>query len=447
LVCAHAPEVNMKVQVEEVSSVEKRLSFEIPGEAVSQEVESAYRTLNQSVKLKGFRPGKIPRSILERYYGKQVAEDVQNKLISDSYARALEENNIFPVGEPSVLDRQFAENKEFKYSLTVETKPEISVAGYEGLEIEREKPSVSDADVEARLAELRERSAQLKPLSASRPVQEKDFVVFDFEGSLDGQPLEGWKANDHLAEAGRKMLMGDLDLHLVGLAPGEEKTVSLALPETYARKELAGKEIRVRLKVKEIKEKILPALDDDFAKDTGDHATLADLREKLRRTLEEEQNARAEQAAKDRLLTRLIEKTPFDVPKSMVERQLQTLVSRAEWRLANQGLRLDPQNPERQKFRESLRPAAEREVRSMLILEKIADLEKISVGDEELEARLETLARELNQRPEALRSLYEKDERLEDLRARLRDEKTLESLLSRAKVSGAPQPVPGSEKK
>jgi len=437
----------MKVQMENVSPVEKKLSFEIPREVVSQEMESAYRTLNYNVKLKGFRPGKVPGSILERYYKNQVSEEVQTKLISDSYVKAIDENKLFPVSEPAVLDRQFEEGKDFKYTVSVEIKPEVSVADYKGLETEREKAPVSDADVETRLRDLQEHHAQLKPIAGQRAVQEKDFVVFDFEGTLEGKPLDGWKVNDHLAEVGRKMLIADLDLHLVGLGPQEEKDVTVTLPENYGRKELAGKQIQVHLKVKEIKEKILPALDDDFAKDVGDHATLAELKARLRQNLEEQKNALADQAAKDRLISRLIEKTPFDLPKSMIDHQLQTLMSRAEWRLANQGVRIDPQDPERQKIRETLQPAAEREVRSMLILEKIAEMEKITVSDDELGQRLERMARDLNQRPEALRSLYQREDRLEDLRAQLRQEKTQDFLLSQAKITETSGPAPEPEKK
>jgi len=247
---------------------------------------------------------------------------------------------------------------------------------------------------------------------------------------------------------GRKMLIADLDLHLVGLGPQEEKDVTLTLPENYGRKELAGKQIQVHLKVKEIKEKILAALDDDFAKDVGDHATLVELKARLRQNLEEQRNALADQAAKDKLLSRLIEKTPFDLPKSMIDRQLEALMSRAEWRLANQeGVRIDPQDPERQKIRETLQPAAEKEVRSMLILEKIAEVEKIAVGEDELGQRLEKIARELNQRPEALRSLYQREDRLEGLRAQLREEKTLDFLLNHAKITETSGPAPEPEKK
>ncbi len=437
----------MKVQIENVNPVEKKISFEIPWETVSQEIESAYRSLNQNVKLKGFRPGKVPRSILERYYKNQVGEEVQSKLISDALVKAVDENKLLPVGEPTVLDRQFEEGKDFKYALRIEVKPEITVEEYKGLEAEKEKVVVTDEEVEARLRDLQEHHAQLKPIEAKRPVQEKDFVVFDFEGTLNGKPLEGWKANDHLTEVGRKLLVADLDQHLVGLRPDEEKNVTLNLPETYGRKELAGKQIQVHLKVKEIKEKILPALDDDFAKDVGDYATLADLRQKLRQNLEEQKRMQADQAAKDALLGQLIAKNPFPVPASMMERQIQSLMTRAEWRLASQGVRINPQDADREKIRETLQPTAEKEIRSMLILEKIAEREKITVSEEELGQRLEKMARELNQRPEALRSYYEREGRMEDLKAQFRDEKTLDFLLNQAKITEKAGTSSGPEKK
>jgi trigger factor len=368
-------------------------------------------------------------------------------LISDSYVKAVDDRKLFPVSEPAVLERQFEEGKDFKYSVSIEVKPEVGVEGYKGLETEKEKVPVTDADVDTRLRELQEHHAQLKPVEIKRPVKEKDFVVFDFEGTLDGKPLEGWKANDHLTEVGRKLLIADLDSHLVGLLPNEEKDIVLTLPEAYGRKELAGKQIQVHVKVKEIKEKILPALDDDFAKDVGDDATLADLKGRLRQTLEEQREAQANQAAKDKILGRLIEKTSFPVPKSMMDRQVRAIMSRAEVRLASQGVRINPQDPDRQKIQESLLPTAEKEIRGMLILEKIGELEKISISEDELGKRLERIAQELNQRPEALRSFYQKEDRLDDLRAQMREEKTLEFLLSQAKITEKTSSSPEPEKK
>jgi len=424
----------MKVQIETISPYEKKIFFEIPSNTVSEELESTYRALNQNVKLKGFRPGKVPRSILSRYYKTKIEEEVTSKLIVDSFRKAVEEHHLLPVAEPTVLDRVFEEGKDFTYTVTVEVKPEVTVDSYLGLEVEMPGVSIADEEVEAQLKILQDSHAQLKPLDSPRPIQEKDLVILDFEGSLSGKPLEGWKVNNHLVEAGSKTLVGDLDLQLIGLSQSEEKNILITLPENYPKKELAGKEIHVHLKVKEIKEKILPPLDDELAKDVGDYSSLADLKARLRQTLEEQKKDQAHQAAKGKILDLLIEKHPFPVPKSMIERQVQNLISRAEIRLARQGMKLEESNVDRQKLHESFQPMAEKEVQGSLILEKIAEVEKLSVSEAEIEEKFEKLAAQTNQRVEAVKKFYQKKDLGEDLRAQMLEEKTLDFLLSQAKI-------------
>jgi trigger factor len=234
------------------------------------------------------------------------------------------------------------------------------------------------------------------------------------------------------------MLVGNLDLQLIGLSRNEEKDVSITLPETYSKKELSGKSIQVHLKVKEIKEKILPVLDDEFAKDVGNYNTVADLKARLHQTLREQKQAQANQAAKEKLLSMLVEKNPFPISKSMIERQVQTLIARTELRLARQGMKLEEASLDRQQLHDSFMPTAEKEVRGALILEKIAEMEKLSVGEAELEAKFEQMAGQLNQRVEAVKGYYQKEGLLEDLRAQIREEKTLDFLLSQAKIAEGP---------
>jgi trigger factor len=282
---------------------------------------------------------------------------------------------------------------------------------------------VTEEEVEERLRALQDSHAQLKPVEADRPVQAKDFVIIDFEGSLGGKPLEGWKVNDHLVEAGSNTLVGGMDQQFIGLPRNEERSFPLDLPEDYPRKELAGKKIDVRLRVKEIKEKILPPLDDDFAKEVGEFQNLPELRDRLRKNLAEE-----------KIVDFLRAKHPVAIPKGMVDRQVQNLMARTEFQMARQGMKLDRSALDGEKIRESLAPTAEKEVQGSLILEKIAEKEKISVLDTEVEQRLQQLATQMSQRVETVKSYYQKDDRLENLRAVLLEEKTLEFLLSKAKI-------------
>jgi len=424
----------MKVQIENKGPYEKKILFEIPKEVVSQEVESHYKALNRNVKLKGFRPGRVPRSILERYYRTQVETEVVSKLIEDSYEKAVEEYHLSPVASPQVLDRIFQAGQDFKYTVTVEVKPEVSVEGYRGLEVEKPAVGVTEDEVEARLKMVQDSHAQLKPVEIDRPLQEKDFAVIDFEGRLDEKPLEGWKAKDHLVEVGSKTMVGGLDQKLIGLPLQKDLDLVITLPEDYPRKELAGKEIKVRVRAKEIKEKVLPALDDELAKEAGDFQTLQELKDRLRKNLEEQKKAQAEHAAKEKLLDLLREKHPFPVPKSMIDRQVEVILARTESRLAGQGMKFDSDNLDPQKLRESLTPLAEKEVRGRLILEKVAEMETITASEADLQQRLEQLAAQMNQRVEAVKSQLQKKDRLEDLRAVIQEEKTLDFLLSQAKI-------------
>jgi trigger factor len=359
---------------------------------------------------------------------------VVSKLIEDSYEKAVEEYHLAPVASPQVLDRTFETGQDFKYTVTVEVKPEVSVEGYRGLEVEKAAVRVTEEEVEARLKMIQDSHAQLKPVEIDRPLQEKDFAVIDFEGRLDEKPLEGWKAKDHLVEVGSKTMVGGLDQKLVGLPLQKDQDLVITLPEDYPRKELAGKEIKVRVRAKEIKEKVLPALDDELAKEAGDFQTLQELKDRLRRSLEEQKQTRAEQAAKEKLLDLLREKHPFPVPKSMIDRQVEVILARTESRLAGQGMKFDSDNLDPQKLRESLTPLAEKEVRGRLILEKVAEMETITASEADLQQRLEQLAAQMNQRAEAVKSQLQKKDRLEDLRAVIQEEKTLDFLLSQAKI-------------
>jgi len=424
----------MKVQIETISPYEKKIFLEIPSEIVSQEFDSSYRSLNRSVKLKGFRPGKVPRTILSRYYQTQVEKEVASKLISDSFRQAVAEHRLQPVAEPIVLDQALTEGKNFTCTLSLEVKPEVTVGDYLGLEIEVPPVTIAEEEIDLELKKIQEANAQLKPLDSPRVIREKDMVVLDFAGTISGKPLEGWKVNDHLVEAGSKTLIGDLDNYLIGLSPNEEKEVAIVLPANYTRKELAGKEISVHLKVKEVKEKILPSLDDEFAKDVGDYNTLAELKNHLRQKLLERKKAQNDQEAQEKILKVLIAKHPFPVPQTMIEHQVQNLIARAEIRLAREGMKLEEADLDRQKLRDSFRPLAENDVRGSLILEKIALKENLAISEAEQDEKLESLAKQINQRGEVLKGYYQKKNLMEDLRRQMLEEKTLDFLLSQAKI-------------
>ncbi|MGQ9694559.1 MAG: trigger factor [Thermodesulfobacteriota bacterium] len=424
----------MQVEIENLSPLEKKISVKISADVVTREIEATYRALNQKIKLKGFRPGKIPQSILARLYKNQVEEEVATKLINDSLAEAVKEHNLAPVSEPNVLNHAFTTENDFTYAVSFEVKPELTVQDYLGVEIEVPEVVVTEEELNTELEKLQENHAQLKPLEDLRPVRAKDMVLVDFEGTLAGQPIEGWKVVNHLVEAGSGTLIGDLDKSLIGMQIGEEKDINLTLPVDYLKKELAGKEITVHLKVKEIKEKILPPVDDEFAKDLGEYQTVKDLKEHLHRLIEERKKEETRRITKEKILEKLVANYSFSVPKTMIERQVQSFLARAELQLAKEGRRIESATPEGEKLREAFLPLAEKEVRGSLILEKIAEIEKISVSEAELDAYLEKLAKRLNRRVEAVKSLYQQRNLMDELRQQVLEEKTLDFLIEKAKI-------------
>ncbi|MDY7032060.1 MAG: trigger factor, partial [Thermodesulfobacteriota bacterium] len=221
----------MSVEIEEISPVEKKVTITVRPEVVDKELDSAYRSLGKKVKIKGFRQGKIPRSILERYYKSQVEEEVVAQLVNDSCFKTLEENGIVPVSKPIIDNGGLEKGKEFLYSAKVEVKPEIEVKGYRGMEVQKEKLDISEEDVDKKLAELQESNAQLQEVDEPRSSRIDDFVILDYEGFLGNESIEGEKVSDHLLELGSGTFSKEFEDQLIGLDKGEKKDIQIILPE------------------------------------------------------------------------------------------------------------------------------------------------------------------------------------------------------------------------
>jgi len=425
----------MNVSVEEISSIKKKVSIEIPEEEVTKEVNSFYKDLGKKAKIKGFRPGKVPRNILERYFKDYIKAEVVQKLIGDSYPKALTETNLQPVSAPVIDPGEFNEGKSFQYSAVVEVKPDIKLEGYTGLKIEGKKEEVKDEEVEERLKALQNLHANLKTVSEPRPIQTGDYVIVDYEASVEGKPLEGAKAIDFTVEVGSGQFIPTFEEKLVGLKPEEEKEIEVSFPEDYGYKKWAGKTISFHVKIKEIKEKILPSLDDEFAKDLGDYSSLGEFKAKLRGEIEKEKEMALESQLKDRLVDQLLEATPFEVPESLVEEQTKGLVSDTKLRLAAQGVDLKNLGVTEEKLQGDYKAMAQKQVKTFLILEKIASQEGIAATDEEVDERLKEMAERMHQKFDVVKRYYEKNGLLPEVKAGILRDKTLNFLLEKANVN------------
>ncbi len=424
----------MRASAEEISPIKKKISIEIPEDEVGKEVDSFYKELGRTAKIKGFRPGKVPRNILERYFKDYVKAEVVRKLIEESYPKALTETHLEPVSLPVVDPGEFAQGKPFQYSALVEVKPEIKLEGYTGLKIEGKREEVKDEEVAERLKALQNLHSNLKTISEARPVQKGDFVILNYEASLNGKPVEGGKAVDFTVEVGSGQFIPDFDEKIIGVKPEEEKEIEVTFPQDYGYQKWAGKTISFQVKIKEIKEKILPPLDDEFAKDLGDYASLGELRSKLAEDIKKEKQLALERQLKDLVVDRLLEANPFEVPESLVEEQAKAMVSDTKLRLAAQGVAFKNLGVSEEKLQEDYKTAAQKQVRTFLILDKIAGQEGIVVTDQDAEDRLKEMAERTHQKIEAVKQYYEKNGLLPEVKAGILRDRALSFLLEKAEI-------------
>jgi trigger factor len=425
----------MKANVEEISSIKKKVSIEISEDQVNKEVESFYKDLGKKAKIKGFRPGKVPRDILERYFKDYVKAEVIQKLIEETYPQALSETDLHPVSPPVIDPGGFEDGKPFQYSAMIEVKPDIQLEEYTGLKIEGKKEEVKDEEVEERLKALQNLHANLKTISEARPIQTGDYVIVDYEARLGGKPLEGGKAIDFTVEVGSGQFIPAFEEKLIGLKPEEEKEIEVSFPEDYGYQKWAGKTISFHVKIKEIKEKILPPLDDEFAKDLGDYASFEELKVKLKGEIEKEKELALERQLKDKVVDQLLEINPFDVPESLVGEQAKAMVSDTKLRLAAQGVALKKLGVSEEKLQEDYKAMAQKQVRTFLILEKIAGAEGIAVTDEEADDRLREMSERMHQKFDVVKRYYEKNGLLPEVKAGIIRDRTLNFLLEKANIS------------
>ena len=437
----------MKIAVEIVSPTQRKIRVELPGDAVGKEFVRVYESLGRRAKIKGFRPGKVPRSVLEGFYGDEVRGQVWSRLVEQSLDEVCKERGLKVVSEPEVDADALEEGRAFAFSAVVEVKPEVEVRNYFGLELKKIKLSVDEQQVERTLRRLQDDYAQLVPVEDRDVVERGDFVTLDFVGSVDGKPFPGGTSENYGLEVGGGNALPQFEEALVGLKKESEHTMSVPYPADYFNKELAGKVVLFSVTVRDVKKKILPPLDDEFAKDRGDCATLEELKQKIRSQLEVELGEFQTGELKEQLMDQLVESHPFDVPQAMIERQLRYLLERRQSRERGQGSADSGERTSAEELSKGLEPHARRQVKATLILEKIAEIEKVEVSDGELQKRVEEEARAARERGPALRKFYTRGDARENLRSQMVMDRTVGLLLERAAVKEVEAPVDARGKK
>jgi trigger factor len=401
---------------------------------VRKELDAAYRTVGKKARIKGFRPGKTPRHILETYYREDAEGEAVSNLVQRSFEEAMQANNLLPVARPQIEQTGIETEKSFVYSATVEVEPVIEPNGYTGLELEKNDPGVSDNQVDARLEELRNMYSSLKDVEDDRIVQNGDFLLIDFEGRLGGEVRKELTEKGFRIEVGSKRLVPGFEDALVGLKKGESKEFTVKFPDDYHVKEFAGKDITFSVTVQDIKVKVLPELDEHFVKIFNKYENLEALKADLRKSLEEENAARVKSNLQKAIQDKLLEQNPFEVPEAYVERQIFNMMVEYQRRMVMNGMDADSAAKVAANLHDQFRDEAARIVRSGLLLNKIAEKETLSVDDGEIDDRIRETASRYGRDFESMKESYEKDNLIERLRDQILEEKTLDFIESRANI-------------
>jgi trigger factor len=430
----------MQVTVESLSSIKKKINFEIPADRVGLEIDKAYEEIRKHANIKGFRKGKAPRTYIEKHYSAMMEQDVLKNLFSDTYFKALHEEKLFPVEHPVVESDELKKGEPFKYSATVEIYPEVTVHDYTGFEVIREKFVMDEEIVDRRIREIQENMAQLKPAEEGRAASLGDFLTIDFKGFIDGVQFENGSAENFQLELGASKFIPGFEEQIVGMKGGEAKNITVTFPAEYMNKELAGKEAAFDVTVKEIKIKELPAIDDEFARELGEFETLEQMRARIAEVHEKQERDRIEGDFRERIVKALIDRNPLEVPGAMVEKQLQIMLDSTKKRLAMEKLSIEMIGLDEEGYKARFRETAESQVKGALLLDMLAENEGIKVEESEVDEKIRETAEQRNQDYDALKKFYEQNTGArENLKDQLKENKVFAFLKDKAVIKEVPR--------
>src|SRR5882724_1117415 len=422
----------MQVNVQRLSPVLVEFDVEITADRVKSEVEKAYLSVAKTARVSGFRPGKAPRQVLSHLYGGRIAADVAQRLVDETYPQAISEQKLQPVTDPAIEPRRLEENKPFGYKARVEVLPLIENVKYDGLEATRPKVLVNPDQIVERLDQLRRSHSTLEPLKAARAAEKGDVATIDFTLSVNGALIEDAGATDFQAELGGGQLIPEIEQALIGKGIGDTAEAKVDMPAQHPHPKLAGKSAVFALTLKDLKERVLPAADDEFAKDVGDFETLEALKKDITETLEKHAKEESDNKLAEQLVIELVKANPVPLPPSLVERQMRVTEQEILQRARNQGQQVTGVGDE---LRQQIQQDSEVKVRAGLLMAEIAKTEGIQIGDAELEEGLKELAEQTGKNVAKLRVEYRDQKKREMLIGMILENKVLDIIEAKAKIT------------
>ena len=414
----------MSIKIEKTDkNNELKLEFTVEAAKFDEAIQKVYVKSAKYFNIPGFRKGKAPLAIVEKHYGKEIFyEDAFNEVVPEIYEKELKENNIEAVSRPDIEVTQIGKGQDLIFTAVVQTKPEVTVGKYKGIALKKIEYTVSDENIDHEIEHMRERNARIITVE-DRAVKDKDIVTIDFEGSVDGVPFEGGKAEGHELTIGSKTFIPGFEDQIIGMKKEEEKDITVTFPKDYFSKDLAGKEAVFKVKLHEIKEKELPTVDDEFAKDVSEFDTLEELKKSIREKLEEENTRRAKYETEEAAIKAVCDATEIDIPSGMIESEIDNMVKEVEY--------LQMLNKTEADFRKEYEEQAKENVKSRLVLEAVAKDAKIEVAEDEIASKIKEMAETYGRKEEDLK-LNETLKRY--LEQSMKEEKAIQFIIDNAKI-------------
>ncbi|MFT5701671.1 MAG: trigger factor [Desulforhopalus sp.] len=428
----------MDVKVEEISALTKKITVTIPSETVQPMLDKAYDKLKKDVKIKGFRRGKVPRTVIVKNYKGQVEGETGETLVQENYFAAVEKEGIDPIVHPDIKEVNYNEDGSFTFVAEVDIRPEFELGQYKGLEIEKEEVLVTDAEIQLELNTLQKTNAPLQ--ETDRAVKNEDVVVVDFQGYHEGTAMDQVKNEDYSVDVGSGNMGADFEEKLVGMKVGEEASHEVDFPETHPNPMLKGKKVEFRINVKKVQERVLADLDDEFAKDVGEGVdTLDTLKASINDKITKQREEAAQGVLTDRMMQKLLENHTFDVPKRLVTFEIEQMIKQTEEQFKQGGMSLEAAGLSKETLAQQNEPVAEKRVRGDFILKKISEVEEIKVEDEDMERGFKRIGDQYNMPVATVKEYFQNRDDLLPFINELLNEKILRWLREQAVYVDAPE--------
>lgn len=426
----------MSIKIEKTENAnELKLSFEIEATKFDEAIKKVYEKSARYFNIPGFRKGKAPMAIVEKTYGTSIFyEDAFNEVVPEVYEKELKENNIEAVSKPDLDIEQMEKGKDLKFTAIIQTRPEVVLGKYKGIQIKKIEYNVSDEDIEHELGHMAERNSRIIAVE-DRPVEKGDITVIDFEGSVDGVKFEGGKADGHELEIGSNTFIPGFEEQIIGMKIEEEKDVKVKFPDDYFSEELKGKDAVFKVKLHEIKKKELPEINDDFAKDASEFETISELKNSIKEKLEEENKSRAKYETEEEAIKAVCDEVKIDIPSGMIDTELDNMTKEVETRLSYQGMNMEMYlnmiGKTMEDFRKEGEEQAKTAIKTRLVLEQIIKEEKIEPKQEKINEKLEEMAKVYGKTADELK---ENENFMEYITKTLAQEEVIEFLVQNAKI-------------